>query len=133
MYKSRLHKCWRAMKERVLNHKCKKYYRYGGRGIKICDEWLEFIPFMKWSLMNGYADNLVIDRINNEGNYEPNNCRWITLSENSKNRTKGDEYGIYPNGKNFMVRITENSKLTYKGTYSTIDEAKSVRDKFLTL
>ena|SRR3972149_5655023 len=77
---------WKNMKKRCLNSENKDYSDYGGRGIIICNEWLEFIPFRDWALNNGYADNLEIDRINTNGNYEPNNCRFITHKENIRNR-----------------------------------------------
>ena len=72
------------MKRRCLNKNAKNYHRYGGRGISLCEEWLNYKVFQKWALYNGYDDFLCIDRINNEGNYEPNNCRWITRSQNTK-------------------------------------------------
>ena len=72
------------MEERCYNIKNKSFKNYGGKGIVICDEWLQdFNKFKEWALANGYEDNLTIDRINNNGNYEPSNCRWVTKSFNS--------------------------------------------------
>lgn len=86
--RTRLYKIWGAMKTRCYNPNYRKYYRYGGRGIKICDEWLNsFVSFSDWSMRNGYYDNLTIDRINVNGNYEPSNCRWITVTANNRNKT----------------------------------------------
>jgi len=84
--KSRLYKCWRSMKERCLCENNKAYKYYGALGIGITEDWLGkngFINFYIWAMESGYNDTLTIDRINNNGNYEPNNCQWITQSENS--------------------------------------------------
>jgi hypothetical protein len=65
------------------------YKYYGARGIKICDEWLkDRSAFLKWSIENGYSDRLTIDRINVYGNYEPNNCRWVGMDVQLKNKHK---------------------------------------------
>ncbi len=81
---TRLYAIWAGIKRRCLNPNVKTFKYYGARGIKICDEWMEFEPFKDWSLAHGYADTLSIDRINALGNYEPSNCQWITRSENSR-------------------------------------------------
>lgn len=82
----RLYGIWTGMKSRCNNPKVKCYMDYGGRGITVCREWAEsFINFKDWALTNGYDDSLTIDRINNSGNYEPGNCRWIRQSEQGKN------------------------------------------------
>lgn len=75
------------MKQRCYNKKCKAYKNYGERGIKICDEWLDdFNSFYLWSTKNNFNSNLSIDRIDVNGNYEPNNCRWITNLEQQNNK-----------------------------------------------
>lgn len=75
------------MKTRCYNVKAKDYKNYGLRGIKICDEWLnDSNLFIEWSLNNGYQVGLTIDRIDTNGNYEPNNCRWITSKEQQSNK-----------------------------------------------
>ena len=85
LYKTRLYRIFRGMKQRCYNEKNPAYYLYGGKGITICDEWLHnFVAFYQWALNNGYADALTIDRINSNGDYCPENCRWITPSENSR-------------------------------------------------
>ena len=76
------------MKNRCLNKKDEyKYSRYGGRGIAICEEWLDFDAFCEWALSSGYAEDLTLDRLNNDGNYCPANCRWVPMSIQSKNRS----------------------------------------------
>lgn len=83
----RLYQTWCNMKSRCYNPNNKRYENYGGRGIRVCKEWKDnFKTFYDWAMANGYRDDLTIDRIDNDGNYEPKNCRWVTLSENSTKR-----------------------------------------------
>jgi hypothetical protein len=75
------------MKQRCYNVKNTGYSAYGGRGIAVCDEWRSgFVPFRDWAMAHGYADNLSLDRINNDGDYTPDNCRWSTEHEQKRNR-----------------------------------------------
>ena len=86
MYGSRIYVIWDAMKQRCQNPNHIHFDNYGGRGIVVCDEWLQFEPFCEWAMNNGYSDELTIDRINPYGIYEPTNCRWLTLAEQAKNK-----------------------------------------------
>ena len=91
---TRLYKTWTNMKGRCYNKKDKNYKHYGGRGIKICDEWRNnFINFYNWSITHGYRDDLTIDRIDVNGNYEPENCRFITIKEQQSNKRNSKKNG----------------------------------------
>lgn len=92
---TRLFEIHRAMKRRCYDKRVKHYKDYGARGIKVCNEWLNSLEsFANWSYANGYNDTLTIDRIDNNGNYEPNNCRWVdnTIQANNKRNNIFLEY-----------------------------------------
>lgn len=111
----RLYNIWRNMKARC-NCKTNPFYKnYGERGIKICSDWIMFENFYNWSINNGYNENLSIDRIDVNGNYEPNNCRWIPLSKQAYN--KRDSIMININGEEKC--LAEWCKL-YNVKYTTI-------------
>lgn len=85
---TRLYHIWDGMKQRCNNPKNKAYVWYGMKGVKLDSSWEDFIVFRDWALNAGYADNLTIDRIDSNKNYSPDNCEWVTGSENSKRRIK---------------------------------------------
>lgn len=85
--RSGFYNSWQNMKARCLNKNNPKHKNYGGRGITICDEWIGIEGFARWALSSGWEEGLQIDRIDNDGNYEPENCQWITQSENSRKKS----------------------------------------------
>ena len=130
---TRLYTIWISMKMRAYNPKHKHYNDYGGRGITICEEWKnDFVPFYNWAMANGYEENkgLSIDRIDNDGNYCPENCRWTTPTMQSRNQriyksnTSGYKGVCYHKGNNkYTAQIKVNNKSIYLGIFPTAVEA----------
>jgi hypothetical protein len=85
--KTLLYAVWNAMLQRCQNQTCENFPAYGGRGIGVCREWQDYVPFRDWALANGYRRGLLLDRQDNDGNYEPGNCRWATSGVSAHNRS----------------------------------------------
>lgn len=100
---TRLYGTWQNMRRRCETPSATFYRDYGGRGITICDEWLDYQAFKEWALNNGYRDDLTIDRIDVNGNYEPSNCRWVTQKVQANNTRR-------------------NHRITYNGETHTLSE-----------
>lgn len=115
----RLYKIWAAMKVRCHLVTDPHYPDYGGRGIVVCDEWTNsYEAFRDWALANGYNDRLTIDRINVDGNYEPSNCRWSTIKEQSNNK-RG----------NFYITYNGETKTSAQWSEITGISAATIRDR----
>lgn len=120
MTDTRLHAIWKNMKERCLNRNHKNYKDYGGRGITICDEWVEsFDGFYTWSINNGYQDALTLDRIDVNGSYSPGNCRWITQKEQCNNTRRNIKVTIN-NEEHTLKEWCEISNLKYSTIVSRV-------------
>ena len=127
--KTRLNRTWSSIKDRTLNINTKVFNDYGGRGITICEEWKnDFMSFYNWAMENGYEENkgLSIDRIDNDGNYEPNNCRWVSRNIQNRNKRipKNNTSGyrgvcFIEDNNNFRVTITVDRKRINLGIFQT--------------
>ena len=135
--KSRIYRIYDAMHQRCYNEKNGAYKHYGGRGIVICDEWKNnFESFFQWSLKNGYSDDLSIDRIDNDGNYEPSNCRWADMTLQGLNRGIQDNNTsghkgvslIKKTGK-YRAYIKIKGKQIHLGHYDYLQDAIEAREK----
>lgn len=137
---TRIYRIWVSMRGRVKSKKYDDFNVYMSKNIVVCKEWNESIlSFYKWAIENGYDDNLSIDRINNDGNYEPSNCRWVTQRvQNSNtrrirsNNTSGYR-GVHFNkiNKNWRTRIQIDKKFIHLGCFKTAIEAAKAYDYYV--
>jgi hypothetical protein len=113
---------WAGMKQRCYDKNIKQYKDWGGRGITVCEEWVNnFETFYDWCNKNGYKKGLQIDRINNDGNYEPSNCRFVTRTTNNQNRRFNKGYHKY--GNKFKAQIMIDYTTFNLGIFDTKEEA----------
>lgn len=124
---TRLFRIWVDMKQRCTNKNYPQYYLWGGKGITVCNEWLhDFVSFHKWATSSGYKDNLTIDRINTNGNYEPSNCRWVTPKEQARNTSQNCKITIDGETK-LLCEWIDISPITRSTYYKR--KAKGMSDK----
>ena len=127
--KSRLYNTWSCMRKRCYNPNDKRYKKYGGRGITICDEWLDYDNFYEWAMANGYQDDLSIERIDVNGNYEPSNCTWIPMSKQGDNTTRTVKHNI--NGRLMTIRqIANELGVSYGAVQHRIQRKQSLEGKY---
>ena len=128
MSKERIYKEWKDIKERCNNEKNTAYSNYGGRNIKVCDEWMKFEPFYEWAMSNGYRDNLTIDRIDNDGNYEPDNCRWVNNTVQANNK-RTNIFIEYKNERKTIAEWAREKNISYQTLYNRVQNLKwSIED-----
>ena len=127
---TRLYNIFNGIKQRCYNKKDKHFKNYGNRGITMCEEWKnDFKVFYDWSTNNGYNDSLTIDRIDVNGNYEPNNCRWTTIKEQQRNRTN-NRLITYNNETHCVGEWSEKLNLKGSTIYNRINSNWSVEKAF---
>lgn len=117
MSDTRLHRVWRGMRDRCNNPNKDGYENYGGRGVYVCEEWDDFANFESWARENGYEKHLDIDRIDNDGPYSPENCAWVTRSENLRHNRASRQVTAFGETK-VLVEWSEDERC--RVTYRTL-------------
>lgn len=133
MTNTRLYNIWSNMKARCYNENNNRYQYYGAKGIAVYADWVnDFTAFYEWAIMTGYKDELTIDRIDSNGDYTPNNCRWATSSTQSANREypvgKAGYYGV---ATRYIAQIRYEHKVILNQDCTSIEEAAYVRELFI--
>lgn len=126
--KTRLYQIWAGVKKRCCNPQAYNYKDYGGRGITMCKEWLnDYLVFKQWAIDNGYAENLSIDRIDVNGNYEPSNCRWADRQMQCNNKRNSRKFEI-DGVKKTLAEWAREYNVPYKRVHKRIQKGISIKD-----
>ena len=132
-----LYRFWANMKQRCYNPNGPKYHLWGGKGVRVCEEWRnDFIAFRDWAMANGWQQGLTIDRINSDGDYCPENCRWVDSATQAANRsvrknTKTGVLGVRPHRKSYQWFVHAWGMRILHGGYKTIQAAAQARNEFI--
>lgn len=124
----RMHNSWSAMLNRCEHINNKNYDLYGGRGIRVCDEWHKWEVFRDWALNNGYNDGLTIDRIDRNGNYEPSNCRWVTMDVQANNKSN-NKYITYQGRTQSLADWCRELDLDYDRTKARLNSCNMTTEQ----
>ncbi len=132
---ARIHRIWAGIKRRCTVIKDRAYKYYGGRGIKMCEEWFKNSKaFIDWAYSNGYSDNLTIERIDVNGNYEPSNCKWIDIKEQQRNKRSNKKI-TFKNQTHSLIEWAEILSIDYKKLKARLrqgwDFEKSITTPFI--
>lgn len=133
---TRLYHVWDGMKQRCCNSNSAEYHRYGGRGITICEEWKSFENFREWAMSTGYDPDAprgecTLDRIDNEGIYEPSNCRWVDMDEQMRNRPRFSQPISYNNESHTLYEWAKIKGESFQAYRSRLKNGWSI-EKILT-
>ena len=121
MSKTKLYTIWSSMRYRCENPKCQRYSSYGGKGVSVCAEWKRFNGFYSWAISARYEDGLSIERIDVDGNYEPSNCKWIPLIDQSQNKTTS-RFVSYKSKKLTISQLANLTGMPYQRLYQRINK-----------
>lgn len=137
--RTRIYHIWHGMIQRTSNKNNHRYSSYGERGIVVCEEWNTFEVFSEWSFSNGYKEDLSIDRINNDGNYEPSNCRWVDRNIQARNTKKIRSHNtsgfrgvsFHKKHNKWTAQICINAKLKNLGLFKDPLDAAKAYDNYV--
>ena len=131
-YDNKLYGVWQTMKARCFRQNCHKYKDYGARNVTVCDEWKnDFKAFNDWAFANGYKEGLSIERIDNDGNYEPSNCKWITKEAQAKNK-RSNVFIEFNNERHCLAEWARLLNINYKLLHQRLKNGWSIEKAFLT-